>query len=111
MTTPKDVIRQEFGRKLRRLLMEKGLTQSEFARLAAKHTNDGQFRRDLVSSYIHGRFAPSPKNLYAMAQTLDMEPEELLPQAEELLRRRQPQRLEKTVSLRTALDFLRSVAA
>jgi len=83
----KDVVKREFGQRLRRLMVQKGLSQTELARAAAKFTPDKSFGRDLVSSYISGRYVPNPINLEALANALGVRPEELLPQAASLPRR------------------------
>lgn len=83
----KDVIKREFGQRLRRLLVQKGMSQTAVARAAAQYTPDKQFGRDLISSYISGRYVPSPINLEALARALDVRAEELLPQANNLPRR------------------------
>lgn len=79
----------EFGRRLQSAMIAKGWSQSELARRAdallpeaspgQKQGND--FRRDLVSHYITGKHIPSPTNLDALAKALEIEPEDLLPQA------------------------------
>jgi transcriptional regulator with XRE-family HTH domain len=63
------------------------MSQTDLARAAAQFTPDKTFGRDLVSSYIAGRYVPNPINLAAMAQALGVEPDELLPQASNLPRR------------------------
>jgi len=85
--------------------MERGLSQSDFARLAAKYTFDGTFRRDLVSSYVTGRFAPTPRNLFAMARALKMDPDELFPEAGAVHDGRK-KTVRNTISLDTALRVL-----
>ncbi len=83
----KDVLKREFGQRLRRLLVKSGMSQTELARAAAKFTPDKSFGRDLISSYISGRYIPNPINLAAMAQALGITPDELLPQSNNLPRR------------------------
>jgi len=63
------------------------MSQTELAKAAARHTPDKQFGRDLISSYINGRYVPNPINLEALARALDVRAEELLPQANSLPRR------------------------
>lgn len=83
----KTVLKREFGIRLRQILVQKGMSQTELARAAAKHTPDRSFGRDLISSYISGRYIPNPINLAAMAKALDVTPDELLPQSNNLPRR------------------------
>lgn len=83
----KDVLKREFGQRLRKLLVDRGMSQTDLAREAARHTPDKSFGRDLVSSYISGRYIPNPINLAAMAKALDTTPDELLPQSNNLPRR------------------------
>lgn len=83
----KDVIKREFGQRLRRFLVQKGMSQTDLAKAAAKYSPDKQFGRDLVSSYINGRYVPNPVNLEAMAKALGITSDELLPQANNLPRR------------------------
>jgi transcriptional regulator with XRE-family HTH domain len=83
----KDVLKREFGQRLHRLLVQKQMSQTELARAAAKFTPDKSFGRDLVSSYISGRYLPNPVNLAAMARALGVESDDLLPQSNNLPRR------------------------
>jgi transcriptional regulator with XRE-family HTH domain len=83
----KDVIKREFGQRLKRALVEKGMSQTDLAKAAAKYTPDKQFGRDLVSSYVNGRYVPNPVNLEALASALKISPEDLLPMANNLPRR------------------------
>lgn len=69
---PKSLTKQEFGRRLQGLLMERGLNQSELARRAG-------IGRDSVSTYVRGRSFPEPKALALMAKALGVSPQELLP--------------------------------
>ncbi len=70
--TPKHLTKQEFGRRLNDLMKHKGWHQSELARRAG-------LQRDSISTYVRGRTLPTPKNLKALAQALDIKPEALLP--------------------------------
>jgi transcriptional regulator with XRE-family HTH domain len=83
----KTVLKREFGLRLRQILIQKGMSQTELARGAAKFTPDKSFGRDLVSSYISGRYIPNPINLAAMAKALNIAPDDLLPQSNNLPRR------------------------
>lgn len=69
---PKHLTKQEFGRRLYRLMIGKGWNQSELARKA-------DLPRDSISTYIRGRTLPTPKSLAALADALDMKPADLLP--------------------------------
>jgi len=64
--------KQEFGRRLQKLMLDRGLNQSELARRS-------DIGRDSVSTYIRGRSFPEPKSLNNMAKTLGLSPHELLP--------------------------------
>lgn len=70
--TPRALSKQEFGRRLYALMMERRWTQSELARAA-------KLGRDAVSTYIRGRSFPEPKNLQKLADALGVKREDLLP--------------------------------
>ena len=72
LLTPRALTRQEFGRRLFKLLNDRGLTQSELARQAG-------IGRDSISTYVNAITFPTPKNLRAMAEVLGVEPQELMP--------------------------------
>lgn len=69
---PKHLTKQEFGKRLYKLMLAKGWHQSELARQA-------DVARDAVSTYIRGKSLPTPVNLQALANALDVAPDELLP--------------------------------
>lgn len=69
---PKHLTKQEFGRRLHRMLLERGWRQSELARR-------GDLQRDSISNYVRGRSLPTPLNLQKMASALGVKPEDLLP--------------------------------
>lgn len=69
---PKHLSKQEFGRRLYRLMAAKGWHQSELARRAG-------IARDSVSTYIRGVSLPEPGNLDLLAKALGVDPAELLP--------------------------------
>lgn len=69
---PKYSTKFEFGRRLYRLMMEKGLTQSDLARAAG-------LTRNAVSTYVTGRNFPTPLNLQKIAKALHLTAEDLLP--------------------------------
>lgn len=70
--TPRHLTKQEFAKRLHKLLTDRRWNQCDLARAA----NIG---RDAVSTYIRGRSFPEGKNLLAIAEALQMRPEDLLP--------------------------------
>tara|TARA_B110000046_G_C12996356_1_gene400172 strand:+ start:294 stop:776 length:483 start_codon:yes stop_codon:yes gene_type:complete len=70
--TPKALTKQEFGKRVYKLMVGKGMTQSELARAAG-------IGRDSISTYIKGRSIPDPKNLEALATALHVSVNELFP--------------------------------
>ena len=72
--TPKSLTKQEFGRRLHAILLEKGWNQSELARKA-------NLGRDAISTYVRGRSFPEPGSLHKIASALGMDPGTLLPNA------------------------------
>lgn len=75
---PSDAAKREFGRKLYRLMIDKGWNQSDLARAAAKHTSDGKFGRDNVSGYIRGLRLPGATHLSALTRALGVTAEDLV---------------------------------
>lgn len=73
---PKHLTKQEFGRRLYRLMIAKGWNQSELARQAG-------ITRDSVSTYVRGVSLPEPLNLSKLASALGVTTTELLPNAVE----------------------------
>jgi len=69
---PKHLTKQQFGKRVYRLMLEKGWTQSELARQAG-------LPRDAISVYVRGRSLPTPVSLQALAKALDVNEAELLP--------------------------------
>lgn len=69
---PKHLTKQEFGKRLYRLMLGKGWHQSELARQSG-------LPRDSISTYVRGRSLPTPQNLAVLAECLGVAPEELLP--------------------------------
>lgn len=69
---PRHLTKQEFGRRLHHMLLERGWRQSELARRAG-------IQRDSVSVYVRGRSFPTPLNLQKMAKALGLRPEDILP--------------------------------
>lgn len=72
VTGPSHLTRQEFGRRLLKLINAKGWRQADLARRAG-------IPRDAISKYIRGVIFPSPPKLEALAQALGVKSEELLP--------------------------------
>lgn len=70
--TPKHLTKQQFGRRLFGLMLEKGWNQSELARRAG-------LARDAISVYIRGKSLPTPLSLKALAEALGVTEAELLP--------------------------------
>ncbi len=69
---PKHLSKQEFGRRLYRLMAAKGWHQSELARQAG-------IARDSASTYIRGVSLPEPGNLKLLADALGVDADDLLP--------------------------------
>ena len=70
--TPKNLSKEEFGRRLYNLMIQKGWRQSELARQAG-------LSRDSVSTYVRGISFPEPANLTKLADALGVEETALLP--------------------------------
>lgn len=81
---------EEFGRRVRALMLKKGLRQSDLARLAFGSGIDPKTGysvgngRDRISSYVNGRQFPDEKNLRAIAKALCVSVAELTPDVESL---------------------------
>ena len=69
---PKHLVKQDFGKRLYQLMLQKGWNQSELARQA-------DLPRDSISVYIRGKSLPTPLSLQKMADAFGIAPEELLP--------------------------------
>lgn len=70
--TPTNLTKHEFGKRLYRLMIGKGWTQSELSRRA-------NIKRDNVSKYIRGVSLPGRTNVIALANALGAQPDDLLP--------------------------------
>lgn len=79
--TPDALTKQEFGRRLQRVLHDRNWRQADLARAMAEVVGDGKIHRDAVSTYINGRSFPTPASLEVLCKALDMTREELLPNA------------------------------
>lgn len=73
---PKHLTKQEFGKRLYRLMIGKGWSQSELARQAG-------LPRDAISVYIRGKSLPTALSLSALAKTLGVAETDLLPNVAE----------------------------
>lgn len=69
---PKHLTKQEFGKRLYRLMLGKGWNQSELGRQSG-------LPRDSISTYVRGQSLPTPQNLKALSEALGVAQEELLP--------------------------------
>lgn len=72
MLEPRELGKQEFGRRLMKFMLDRGWNQSDLARNA-------NLGRDAISTYVRGRSFPEPKSLRALADALGKSTEELLP--------------------------------
>jgi transcriptional regulator with XRE-family HTH domain len=72
--TPKELTKQEFGRRVQAFMLNKGWNQSDLARAS-------KLGRDAISTYIRGVSFPEPVNLKKLAAALGVEQEQLLPNA------------------------------
>ena len=68
----KILTRQEFGKRLRSIIVKKMMSQSDLSRAAG-------IGRDSISQYVRGRSVPSPRFLQKLCDALDMEPDVLFP--------------------------------
>lgn len=64
--------KEQFGRRVYRLMTEKGMRQSDLARAS-------DLTRDSISQYVRGQQFPSPHSLGKLAKALEVEPDDLLP--------------------------------
>ncbi len=69
---PKHLSKQEFGRRVYKLMIGKGWNRSELGRRAG-------LPRDRTSAYVRGAALPTPENLAKLAKALDVDPADLLP--------------------------------
>lgn len=76
-----EVEKKAFGRQLRKLMTEKGLTGAELARRATDKLKapGKKIGRDNISWYLCGRSMPTPLYLNAIAAVLDVNPQFLVP--------------------------------
>lgn len=69
---PKELTKLEFGRRLNKLMLDRGWNQSDLARAAG-------LGRDAISTYVRGRSFPEPKSLRKLADAMSLTTEDLLP--------------------------------
>lgn len=70
--TPSHMTKQQFAKRLYRLMLAKGWSQSELGRQSG-------LARDAVSVYIRGKSLPTPQSLKMLASALGVTEIELLP--------------------------------
>lgn len=73
---PTNILKQEFGKRLYKLMLSRGWSQSDLAR------NSG-LGRDAISVYVRGRSFPDPRNLAKLADAFGVPEMELLPATQE----------------------------
>jgi transcriptional regulator with XRE-family HTH domain len=78
------LVRQQFAHRLKKLMEQKGLSQSDLARAAFGLDDPGSRSRvpkgrDRISAYLNARQFPDDENLEALAKALDLTPEDLTP--------------------------------
>lgn len=72
--------RKAFGRMLRKMMEDRGLTGAELARQATRKLSGGKvIGRDNISWYLNGRSMPTPVYLNAIAKVLEVSPQLLVP--------------------------------
>lgn len=69
---PREISREEFGRRVYRKMLAKGWSQAELGRQAGIH-------RESISGYIRGNHWPTPSALDRLSKALGVEPSVLLP--------------------------------
>jgi transcriptional regulator with XRE-family HTH domain len=74
----RQLTKEEFGRRLEKLMLDKGWNQSELARQATRHA-EKPIGRDSISIYVRGRSFPGPLHLHPIASALGVTPADLLP--------------------------------
>jgi transcriptional regulator with XRE-family HTH domain len=74
--TRKHLERHDFAKRLYRMILEKGWTQSELARRSG-------VQRESVSNYVNANTMPDVPNVKKMATALGVKPEDLMPNISE----------------------------
>lgn len=69
---PKHLAKDEFARRLYKLMIDKGWRQADLARHAG-------LPRNAISVYLRGASLPNPESTKALAKAFDMDPAVLLP--------------------------------
>lgn len=69
---PKHLAKEEFARRLYKLMLDRGWRQADLARAAG-------LPRNAISVYLRGASLPTPSNLEKLAKALEMKPDTLLP--------------------------------
>ena len=69
---PKQLSKQEFGRRVYQLMIAKGWRQSDLARQSG-------IPKDSISTYIRGKVLPTPVSVSKLAEALGVSPEKLMP--------------------------------
>ncbi len=72
VTAPVALTKEQFGRRLYKLMLSRGMRQADLARASG-------MGRDAISTYVTGRSFPSPDSLNRIAKALNVEAEALLP--------------------------------
>lgn len=72
--TPRALTKQEFGRRLHNMILERNWNQSDLARAAG-------LGRDSISTYVAGKTFPTPRALERLAEALQVDKNDLLPNA------------------------------
>jgi transcriptional regulator with XRE-family HTH domain len=88
---PKHLAKDEFARRLYKLMIDKGWRQADLARAAG-------LARNAISVYLRGASLPNPENTKALAKAFDMDPAVLLPNYTESAIERDNPELEFRVS-------------
>lgn len=71
--SPRELTKQEFGRRLQALMLERQWSQSELARRTKT------VKRDSISNYIRGISFPTQESLDALAAVFGIQAQEMLP--------------------------------
>jgi len=69
---PKHLAKDEFARRLYKLMIDKGWRQADLARASG-------LPRNAISVYMRGASLPNPESVKALAKVFDMDPGVLLP--------------------------------
>lgn len=76
----REAVALDFAQRLQARMLEKGMTQSDLMRATNRLLPVGHsMSRDSVSKYLRGKNIPNPIYAAAMAKSLGMKPDDLLP--------------------------------